>query len=73
MLPLREEGRSLVLASEGDLDPVSAAALGRKLTRPLRYVIVPKGQVTVGLRHWYTRPQTEAARQALDAALRAGR
>ena len=28
VLPLREEGRTLVLASEGDLDPVSAAALG---------------------------------------------
>jgi bacteriophage N4 adsorption protein B len=73
VLPLREEGRNLVLASEGYLDPVSAAALGRKLTRPVRYVIVPKGQVTVGLRHWYMQRQTEAARQALDDALRAGR
>ena len=73
VLPLREEGRVLVLASESDLDPVSSAALGRKLKRPVRYVIVPKGQVTVGLRHWYARRPTEDARQALDAAVSAGR
>ena len=47
VLPLREEGNVLVLASESDLDPVSSAALGRKLKRSVRYVIVPKGQVTV--------------------------
>jgi adsorption protein B len=73
VLPIREEGRTLVLASEGDLDPVSIAALGRKLKRPVSYVIVPKGQVTVGLRHWYVRRQREDARQALDEAVAAGR
>jgi bacteriophage N4 adsorption protein B len=73
VLPLREEGKTLILGSEGDLDPVSTAALARKLKRSVRYVIVPKGQVTVGLRHFYARRQTENARQALDEAVWAGR
>jgi len=72
VLPIREEGRTLVLASESDLDPVSAAALSRKLKRPVCYVIAPKGQVTVGLRHWHARRHTEDARQALDLAVAAG-
>lgn len=72
VLPLREEGRTLVLASEGDLDPVSAAALARKLDRPVSYVIVPKGQVTVGLRHWHARQQPDDSRRMLDDAVAAG-
>ena len=63
VLPLREEGRTLVLASEAYLDPVSTAALARKLKRPVSYVIVPKGQVTVGLRHWHARRQAEDPRR----------
>jgi bacteriophage N4 adsorption protein B len=73
VLPIREDGRTLVLASEGDLDPVSIAALGRKLKRPVSYVIVPKGQVTVGLRQWYARRRTDDGRQALNDAVAAGR
>ncbi len=73
VLPIREQGRTLVLASEGDLDPVSLAALARKVKRPVSYVIVPKGQVTVGLRHWHARRPSDGARQALDAAVAAGR
>jgi adsorption protein B len=74
VLPIREEGATLVVASEGDLDPVSTAALSRKLKRPVSYVIAPKGQVTVGLRHWYVRRQSEDnARRMLCAAVEAGR
>jgi bacteriophage N4 adsorption protein B len=72
VLPLREEGRTLVLASEGELDPVSAAALARRLERPVRYVIVPQGQVTVGLRHWHPQQPAEDPRRALDEAVAAG-
>lgn len=72
VLPLREEGRTLVLASEEELDPVSAAALARKLERPVRYVIVPKGQVTVGLRHWHPQQPDEDPRRTLDEAVAAG-
>ncbi|MCJ7799861.1 MAG: glycosyl transferase family protein, partial [Polaromonas sp.] len=66
VLPIREEGETLVLASESVVDPVSLAALGRKLARPVRYVIVPKGQVVVGLRHWYARHRTPSGRALLD-------
>lgn len=72
VLPLREQGRTLVLASEAELDPVAAAALTRKLKRPVDYVIVPKGQVTVGLRHWYPQRPTDDPRRTLDAAVAAG-
>ena len=72
VLPLREEGRTLVLASESELDPVSAAALARKLKRPVGYVIVPKGQVTVGLRYWYPQRPAEDPRRKLDEAVTAG-
>jgi adsorption protein B len=73
ILPLREEGGTLVVASESDLDPVATAALARKLERSIRYVIAPKGQVTVGLRHWYARLKTEDPRAMLDAVVASGR
>jgi adsorption protein B len=73
VLPIREEGPRLVVASESDLDPVSIAALARKLKRPVSYVIVPKGQVTVGLRQWHARRRTDDARQLLKQAVAARR
>ncbi|GGP23097.1 cyclic di-3',5'-guanylate-activated glycosyltransferase NfrB [Silvimonas iriomotensis] len=72
ILPLREEGRKLVVASESDIDPVSLAALSRKLSRPVRYVVALRGEVTVGLRHWYVPYHQEDPRGLLDAVLRAG-
>ncbi|GGZ59271.1 bacteriophage N4 adsorption protein B [Lysobacter xinjiangensis] len=51
VLPLREEGTTLVLASESGIDPVSLAALARRLRRPVRYVIAHRGQVVVNTRH----------------------
>lgn len=68
VLPLREEGDTLVLASEAFIDPVSLAALGRKLGRPVRYVIAGIGEVTVGLRHWYARRRDADPRAQLQAA-----
>ncbi|NIF31640.1 phage adsorption protein NrfB [Enterobacter sp. Cy-643] len=53
VLPLREEQETLIFASESAIDPVSLAALGRKVQRPVSYVIVPRGEVVVGLRRWY--------------------
>lgn len=53
ILPLRYDHDTLVLASESGLDPVTKAAISRKLGVDIRYVIVPRGQVTMGLRHWY--------------------
>lgn len=53
VLPLREEGRTLVVASESIIDPVSLAALSRRLARPVRYVVAPRGEVVVNLRRHY--------------------
>lgn len=76
VLPLREEGATLVVGCEGDLDPVSLAALARKIGRPVRYVIVPKGQVAVGLRHWHVAASVDGSAQSprtrLSRAVRAG-
>ncbi|MDB5744417.1 MAG: nfrB [Polaromonas sp.] len=72
VLPLREEGAALILASEANLDPVSLATIGHKLSRPVRYVIAPKGQVVVGLRHWYARRRTVAGRILLDKMVALG-
>ncbi|MDB5742404.1 MAG: ral secretory system protein E-like protein [Polaromonas sp.] len=72
VLPLREEGPELVLASESAIDPVSLAAIGRKLSRPVRYVIVPKGQVVVGLRYWYARHRQPSASALLDKVFSEG-
>lgn len=72
VLPLREEGDTLVLASESYIDPVSLAALSRRLRTQVSYVLACKGQVTVGLRSWYGREQEGARRQLLDLAVCSG-
>lgn len=72
VLPVREEGRTLVMASESYVDPVSRAALARKLRRPVRCVIVPRGQVTVGLRRLHARHRDADPRAKLDQAVAAG-
>lgn len=73
VLPLREADGTLVVASEGYLDPVSVAALARKVERKISYVIVPKGHVTVGLRHWHLPHRFADGRRELEAAVAAGR
>ena len=73
VLPLREDGSTLVLATEAEIDPVSAAALARKIGRPVRFVVVPKGQVTVGLRHWHSRYDAPDSRMLLERAVVDGR
>jgi adsorption protein B len=74
ILPLRHEGRTLVLASECYIDPVSLAAIARQLGRPVRYVIAHKGQVTVGLRRWYAHAcdHDRDPHHLLDIAARSG-
>lgn len=57
ILPIgRHTDGTLVLGSESWLDPVLLSAIHRKVGQAVRYVILPRGQVTVGLRHWYTEP-----------------
>ena len=55
VLPLRLENDELIVGSEDGIDPVSLAALTRKVGRKVRYVIVLRGQIVTGLRHWYAR------------------
>lgn len=69
VLPLRHELGVLVIACESYIDPVSLAALGRKLGAPVRYVIAHKGQVTLGLRRRYARAHGEDPRHLLDIAV----
>ena len=69
VIPIRKEGRTLVLASESEVDPVSIAALSRKLRRPISYVIAPKGQVTVAVRQWYARGKSATPRALIDQAV----
>jgi bacteriophage N4 adsorption protein B len=72
VLPVKEVGETLVLASESYLDPVSLAAIGRKLARPVRYVITTKGQVSVGLRHWYADQEVATEFALLQTCLQQG-
>jgi adsorption protein B len=73
VLPLREDGSTLVLASESAIDPVSLAALSRRLRRPVRYVITHRGQVVVHTRRLLTGSQADDARAQLDEQVRSGR
>jgi len=73
ILPIRLEDSGLVVASESALDPISLAAIGRKLHHQILYVIVPKGQVTIGLRKWYARNKSSDPRQVLDDTLSSGK
>lgn len=70
VLPIRMEGETMVLASENTIDPVSLGALARKIGRPVRYVIVPRGQVVIGLRYWFGDDKTLKEKRLLDGAVR---
>jgi len=71
ILPIRRENGVLVVASEMAIDPISLAAISRKIHCKIAYVIVPKGQVTVGLRKWYLKTKSDDPRKALDEAVAA--
>ena len=73
ILPIRFEDNCLVVASESALDPISLAAISRKVHHQILYVIVPKGQVTIGLRKWYARNKSVDPRKVLDDALTEGK
>lgn len=72
VLPMRYEKGVLTVASESVIDPVSLAALARKMAFTINYVIVPRGQVVTGLRHWYARLQGQDDRGMLQAAVSHG-
>ncbi|MBU6960802.1 phage adsorption protein NrfB [Pseudomonas sp. CVAP len=53
VLPVAEEGTTLVLASEGPVSQVSLGAISRQLKRSVRCRLAPQGRVTLGIRYWY--------------------
>jgi len=58
VLPLREEGETLWLASERPIPEVQRMALQRRLKRPVQIALVPQGAVTVALRcHYMNLPE----------------
>ena len=62
----------MVLASESNIDPVSLAAISRKLNTPIKTILAQHGEVTVGLRHWYTNMEGDDPRKLLDEAVQSG-
>ena len=67
VLPVAEEGDTLVLASEGSVSQVSLGAISRQLKRPVRSRLAPQGRVTLGIRYWYASPrQNEEVRHMLQ-------
>ncbi|WP_053120522.1 cyclic di-3',5'-guanylate-activated glycosyltransferase NrfB [Pseudomonas sp. P1.31] len=67
VLPVAEEGETLVLASEGPVSQVSLGAISRQLKRPVRSRLAPQGRVTLGIRYWYASPrQNEEVRHMLQ-------
>lgn len=67
VLPVAEEGETLVLASEGPVSQVSLGAISRQLKRPVRSRLAPQGRVTLGIRYWYASSrQNEEVRHMLQ-------
>lgn len=67
VLPVAEDGETLVLACEGPVSQVSQGAISRQLKRPIRCQLAPQGRVTLGIRYWYPSPlQNEQVRHMLQ-------
>jgi len=71
VIPIRSTEKKLTVASESIIDPISLAALGRKVGKEIEYVIAHIGQVTVGLRHWYVRNPSADPKAQLMAVVKA--
>lgn len=69
VLPIRYKNGTLTVASENAIDPVSLAALGRKVENQINYVIAGRGQIVTGLRYWYGNKQGQIDRGMLEAAI----
>ncbi|MDN7142484.1 phage adsorption protein NrfB [Pseudomonas sp. JQ170] len=66
VLPVAEEGQTLVLASESPVSQVSLGVISRQLKRPVSCRLAPQGRVTLGLRYHYPSPwQHEEVREMI--------
>ncbi|GGU50975.1 bacteriophage N4 adsorption protein B [Pseudomonas laurentiana] len=71
VLPVAEEGATLVLASEGPVSQVALGVISRQLKRPVRCQLAPQGRVALGLSYHYPSPwQQEDTRQMLAVLAR---
>ena len=56
VLPVDEDGDTLILASESPVSQVSLGVISRQLKRPVKARLAPQGRVTLGLRYHYPSP-----------------
>lgn len=56
VLPVAEDGNTLILASESPVSQVSLGVISRQLKRPVSCRLAPQGRVTLGLRYHYPSP-----------------
>ncbi|WP_258807721.1 glycosyl transferase family protein [Pseudidiomarina sp. CB1] len=68
IIPLAEDGKTLIVGREYALSPVAESAISRKLKRPVRGCVTTQGAVTLGLRYWYMNDESADPRVALSEA-----
>ncbi|MFB4392141.1 MULTISPECIES: cyclic di-3',5'-guanylate-activated glycosyltransferase NrfB [unclassified Pseudomonas] len=56
VLPVAEDGKTLVLASETPVSQVSLGVISRQLKRPVKCRLAPQGRVALGLSYHYPSP-----------------
>ncbi len=71
VLPVDEDGETLILASESPVSQVSLGVISRQLKRPVKARLAPQGRVTLGLLQHYPSPwQKPETREMLDVLQR---
>ncbi|MBK4995450.1 phage adsorption protein NrfB [Pseudomonas sp. S37] len=69
VLPVDEEGDTLILASETPVSQVSLGVISRQLKRPVKARLAPQGRVTLGLRYHYPSPWQKPETREMLAVL----
>ncbi|WP_406818923.1 cyclic di-3',5'-guanylate-activated glycosyltransferase NrfB [Pseudomonas sp. KnCO4] len=69
VLPVAEDGDTLILASESPVSQVSLGVISRQLKRPVSARLAPQGRVTLGLRYHYPSPWQKAETRDMLAVL----
>lgn len=72
IIPLAEDGKTLIVGREYALSPVAEAAISRRLKRPVRGCVTTQGAVTLGLRYWYMDDKDADPRPYLQQAQESG-
>jgi len=69
VLPVDEDGDTLILASETPVSQVSLGVMSRQLKRPVKARLAPQGRVTLGLRYHYPSPWQKPETREMLAVL----